>query len=172
MRIQARSGRLILPECVTIHLLSRDASGTLRPSRVHCLPFNVHTFGCRKNNYRLGPFFSDAEGRVVITRELAELSVRDTLDTGLMDYGDICECAPDVEIRNWTSDDIDRCISARQNGWTMLLSGERQIYSSLDELLRRLRAAPRLNQVAAIRDRWDGTRPVVEHQCVFPDATL
>jgi hypothetical protein len=155
-------GNLVLPERVTIQMVNHDG----QPARLYGLPFSVHTCQCRKNNYVLGAFFSDAEGRVVITRELCELSVRDELDTGLMDYGHISECSPDVEIKSWSPDDIDRVIDVRRKTWTMLLSGEQQIYRSLEELLQRLQAAPRLHSVVSLRDRWDGKRLVIDHQCV------
>lgn len=157
---------LVFPEVVTLRLVTPGAAGAEEPLPLAGVVFGVQTFHCRKNNYRLGPFFSDAGGVVVMTREALELSARAELDTGAMDYGDVRECAPDVEIRHWTASEVRRALHARQETWTRLLSGEAELHGSLGALLRRYREAPNhrlADRAAPVRDRWDGSRARVEY---------
>jgi hypothetical protein len=155
---------LVLPEEVTIRLLSEDRT----PFRVPEVIVEIYTSGCRKNNYHLGPFFSDADGVVTITREMLERAASDELATGLMDYGGIGECAPDVAIRPWTKSEVTRAVEAREY-WTSLLPGEAAEYRSIDELIQRYTQAAnhrlRFGGVAP-QDRWDGSRARVEYEYV------
>ena len=156
---------LVLPEQITIHLLLEDRT----PFRVSEVMLLVDTAQCRKNNYHLGPFFSDADGIVRITRSMLEREVRDELETGVMDYGRIDECAPDITIRPWTISEIQRAQRARREIWTSLLPGEALEYRSIDDLLERYARAAnhRLRDSdGAIHDRWDGTRSQVAYEYV------
>jgi hypothetical protein len=157
----------VFPEIVAIRILtSRDDSA--KPLRLAGIAFRVKTFHCRKNDYALGPFFSDGDGVVTITRRALELSASSTLATGIMDYGLPTECGPDVELSHWNGTDISRAQEARRSTWTRALPGEEELYGSLEALLRRLREAPNdsLEDVSPIRDRWDGSRPHVEYRYV------
>jgi hypothetical protein len=134
----------------------------------------IQTAACRKNDYHLGPFFSEADGIVRITRAMLERDVSDTLSTGLMDYGGIEECAPDVAIRAWTPAETARAGEGRREVWTDLLAGEALEYRSIEELIGRFaRSVNHYLRVPedGIRDRWDGSRRRVEYDyVVYPKA--
>jgi hypothetical protein len=155
----------VFPEMVTIRLVTPHGEGT-EPLRLAGIAFRVKTFHCRKNDYNLGPFFSDGDGVVAITSRALALSASSTHATGIMDYGLTVECGADVELVHWSPSDIMRAEEARRLTWTHALPGEEELYGSLEELLRRFREAPndRVDRATPIRDRWDGSRSLVEYQ--------
>ena len=156
---------LILPEEVTIRLLSEDRT----PYRVPEVILGVYTSRCSKSNYRFGPFFSNADGIVTITRAMLDLEVKDHLSTALMDHGAIEDCAPEVTIRVWTALETTRAADARRTTWRILLDSEEPVYNSLEELIDRLvRAAnARLGlRGEELHGSWDGSRSRLEYQYV------
>jgi len=148
---------LILPEVATVKLKT-DMNQDYRVSNII---FSVDTHARHKNDYHLGPFFSDENGVVTITRELLDIYVEAELESGLMDYTHISDCYSLVEIRLWSEDDLERAIKGRQV-WG-LLKREKTLWESSEELIERFRKANNRNLVVPegfnrIRDEWDGGR--------------
>lgn len=90
-------------------------------------------------------------------------------DSGLMDYGHVSECAPTVEIRLLSEDDIHRAIEARKI-WKLLLAGERDRWKSIEQLLNVYKSANNvrllLDQSPAIRDEWDKDGAEYAYSCI------
>lgn len=122
---------LILPERATIQLIDEDNSQVKVPNVL----FAITAFARRKSDFHLSPFATSDTGLATITKKELEAEVAANYDYGLMDYADIAECSPSVEIRLLTDEDIARAVEARKNVWTALLDGERDRWSSLEELL-------------------------------------
>jgi hypothetical protein len=148
---------LILPEIATVKL----KTGMGEDYRVPNIVFSVDTHAWHKNDYRLGPFFSDDNGVVAITRELLDIYVQAELDSGLMDYTRISDCYSMMEIRLWAENDLEEAIKGRQL-WG-LLKREKTLWESPEELIERFRNANNRNLAIAegfsrIRDEWDGSK--------------
>jgi hypothetical protein len=160
----------VFPEAVIVRLLSEDRT----PFRAADVIIGIQTSKCHKNPYHLGPFFSDADGIVTITRAMLESAVSDELSTGIMDYGAIQQCGPEVTIRPWTAAETTGAVRIRRKVWTSFLPGEAQQYRSIEELIDRLaRATNHRLRVAdeGVRDRWDGSRSRFEYEyVVYPKA--
>ncbi|MBI1749681.1 MAG: hypothetical protein HY234_00965 [Acidobacteria bacterium] len=145
---------LLLPNRVTIRLVDRNNC----PVELPDILFSVSTFARRKNDFCLQPFASDLRGIVTITKKDLEAEAAAHHDAGLMDYGHIGECLPSVEIRMLSECDIDRAIEARKV-WKNLLAGERDRWSSVEQLLTLYRNAENGKLLAdrsqPIRDDWN-----------------
>jgi hypothetical protein len=128
------------------------------------IAFTIHVFARHKNDYHLGPFFSDEHGVVTISKELLEISAEAERETGIMDYGSIDECYSLVEIRLCSENDLVRAISARQV-WG-LLGREASVWESKESLIERLKQAHNKSLIVQeglgldrLRDEWkDGMR--------------
>jgi hypothetical protein len=151
---------LVLPSRVTIQLFTSKATAS-RPLRVQGLVFGVRTFARQKNDYHLAPFFSGADGRVVITHDELDIAAHAELQTGLMDYGWLGDSFAYIEIAHWSPDQIARAIEERRL-WG-LIGRERERWKSVDDLTTQLRQAPNAHYrplvapFKPIRDEWDGT---------------
>ena len=148
---------LILPNIATVKL----KTGMGRDYRVPNVVFSVETHARHKNDYDLGPFFSDDHGVVSITREVLDIYVEAELDSGLMDYTHISDCYSLIEIRLWSENDLERAIKGREL-WG-LLKREKTLWESPEELIERFRNANNRNLAVAegvsrIRDEWDGRK--------------
>jgi hypothetical protein len=166
--------RLQLPERVLIRVATRAGPVTARRDVAYGGPplaFGVRTFARVKNDYHLGPFFSD-QGVVRITREELERSVRIELSFGLMDYRPLDECFALVEIAHWSPALVEgaierRATELREGRFFSELEAERwgtpaaYVKRLQDTANRRLAAAIPGAQV--IRDEWDGTAPQREY---------
>ena len=148
---------------MTVRLLSP----TGEPYRCADLLLRVHAIARRKNDFRLGPYPTDADGVARITRADLEAAVGSTLDSGLMDYYRIEDCHSTVQISLWTPDDISRAHNARSTTWTSLLSGELRRWHSMQELLalysRALAATRSLSGLYALDIRAEWTDPSARH---------
>jgi hypothetical protein len=157
---------LILPELATIKLKTLTSQGKYQPAleqdyRVPNIVFSIDTHARHKNDYHLGPFFSDENGVVTITRELLDIQIEATLDSGLMDYTHISDCYSLIEIRLWSENDLERAIEGRRT-WG-LGKREKDLWKSPEELIDAFRAANNRNLVfvdgfSRIRDEWDGSK--------------
>jgi hypothetical protein len=148
---------LILPEIAIVKL----KTGMGQDYRAPNIVFSVDTHARHKNDYHLGPFFSDENGVVTITRELLEIYVEAELESGLMDYTHISDCYSLVEVRLWSENDLGKAIRGRQT-WG-LLKREKALWKSPEELIERFHNANNRNLVIAegfsrIRDEWDGSK--------------
>lgn len=126
--------------------------------------FIVHTFANRKNDFKLGPFATDAEGVVTLVKRdlLAEASAH--YESGLMDYNVIEDCQPVVKIAAMEPQAIDQALLARTNVWKTLLRGESERWTHIEELRNLYRRATNKGILAqAIRVRWDGSANEFEY---------
>ena len=136
------------------------------------LALEVRTFARHKNDYYLGPFFSEGD-RVHITREQLELSVRAHLDMGLMDYVDIRDGFGLVEISYWSPDEVRRAIEYRgpevERG-AFYSEYEARLWSTPSQYVALLQASANLRLPPpiraggfVIRDEWDGRQPTYDY---------
>lgn len=132
---------LILPNVVEIQLMAADRHCASSPLPLAEVIVGVRTYRCRKSNYRLGPFLSDAGGLVRVTREDLRDAVADEDATGVMDYSEIGKCSSEIEIRHWSSSEVEEAARSRREAWTSLLPGEARHYTSIGELVHRLQGA-------------------------------
>jgi hypothetical protein len=158
------SENLILPNRVAIQL-----TGTERvPLAMAGVLFRIQLFARQKNDFRLQPFASDSGGLVTISRKDIEAAVAAKYDSGLMDFHDVNNCFPSVEISLLSQNDIDRAIEARKT-WTSLLKGERDRWTSVKQLLDVYRNANNRRLLSdglpPIRDDWN--KPGVEYSYTF-----
>ena len=151
---------LLIPDKVVLRLFDSEHA----PLRVANVLFIVHTFANRKNDFKLGPFATDAEGVVTIVKRdlLAEASAH--YDSGLMDYDVIENCQPNVEIAAMEPQAIEQALVARTNLWKTLLRGESERWTNIEELRNLYRTAANKGISAqAIRVRWDGSANEFEY---------
>ena len=151
---------LLLPERVVLRLVDPEGE----PLRVANVLFTIHTFAKSKNDFRLGPFASDADGIVTITKRdlLAEAEAH--YDSGLMDYDAVQNCQTVVEIEAMEASGIAKALEARTKIWKRLLRGESERWSSIEDLLNIYRtAANERISVHPIAVRWDGSEMNYEY---------
>jgi len=113
---------LLIPEKVVLRLIDSETCASSCGKRaVHC----PHVCE-QENDFKLGPFATDAEGVVTIVKRdlLAEASAH--YDSGLMDYNVIEDCQPVVEIAPMEPQAIEQALVARTNVWKTLSHGSQQ----------------------------------------------
>ncbi|HEX6718574.1 MAG TPA: hypothetical protein VF088_15815 [Pyrinomonadaceae bacterium] len=120
--------RLHLPKQISIEVVTWTSEFKDVPFTGSPLALEIRTFARSRNDYHLGPFFSDPDGRVMITRALLAASARAQLDWGLMDYAPIDDCFALVEIVHWSADHVQRAIEARSDG--LFSEHERTLWGS------------------------------------------
>lgn len=125
---------LVFPDRVTIHARLVGDEGETRAIGFP-IAFSIRTFARSKNDYHLGPFFSDHTGVLALTRRQLELSAQAKLSSGLMDYASVHDGFPLIEISHFSADDIERAIIARKTHWTDELEGEHELYGSVAKLV-------------------------------------
>jgi hypothetical protein len=163
------------PKRITVQLCTPDAHANWRPAAVRNFAISTRVFARAKNDYDLGPFFSDASGRVIMTEVALRALAAGELESGLMDYYDIVTGSfPLVEITAWSGDRVSRAIEARKL-WGVL-SAERAIWPTKEALLDALGHASnssfQINETvgySSIRDEWDN--PMLERNYelrIFP----
>ncbi len=109
---------------------------TDNPIRTPNIIVSIHFFAIRKNDYYLGPFFSDDNGEIRIDKNILEISAEAELQTGLMDYKGVGECSSLVEIKIASEGEIANLIKGRTL-WG-LVGQEQQLYNTKEELLDRI----------------------------------
>jgi hypothetical protein len=155
--------RIVLPEKVILRLVDRQGHAICFRNVL----FMVHVIATRKNNFTLGPFPSDENGIVTITKGDLLADAAAHYHSGLMDYDRIEDCQPDVKIATMSSQEVDRALESRTKVWTMLLGGEAQRWGSLEELRNVYRTAAN-NTVSAepIAASWNGASSDYEYRVV------
>src|SRR5208282_438506 len=145
---------LLLPDRVAIQLVD---SNKLR-LKIAGVLFRVHLFARTKSDFTLQPFASDGEGIATILKKELEAEVQASYDSGAMDFAHVSSCFPSVEIQLLSVEDIERAVKARKI-WKNLLAGERDRWSSMDQLLNVYRSANNKTffseQSRPIRVKWD-----------------
>ena len=159
---------LILPQKVTIRLVDNRK----QPVSMANVIFGVHLFASRKNDFYLGPYVSNADGFVVITKEDLNHDVEATYSSGLMDYVSVDTCHTLVEIELKTAEDIEKAIHCREKVWPILLKGEAERWGTLKSLLKTYKTSTNKNlkvskEFSHIRDDWDGSRDEYEYDFVI-----
>lgn len=146
---------LVLPNRAEIQMVDKN----LVPIRLAAVLFETRLFARRKNDFILGPFVSDDSGLVVIQKEDLESGIADNYAEDLMGHSRFDGCVPTVQIRILTEDDIRRAVASRRNVWTGLLPGERNRWSTIEQLLTLYEAANnkslRTEHSSPIRCDWN-----------------
>lgn len=170
---------LVLPSSVTIHVVTwtgpiqapRDTPATSRSIAV-----SVQTFARAKNDYHLGPFFSE-NGVIRITRSELERAAAVELDFGLMDYYALAECFSLVEIRAWSAAQVERALGARKAEMKQgrFFSGhDAERWGTPAAYVARLKECGNRNLkdpvLFRVRDEWDGSKRDVEYEYRVPPA--
>ena len=173
--IAMQPGRtIIFPERAVVQLCRVGRSGDWEPYRVAGAIASVRVFARHKNDYDLGPFVSDAEGRITMSGDALRAYAAATVDSGIMDHARVDEAFPFVEIRLWTGRQVSAAIEARQT-WG-LLPAEGELWSSAEAMLGALRSAPnaRFQTVpnagyGIVRDLWDSVGASREYRILVSD---
>jgi hypothetical protein len=158
---------VVFPELATIQLMTGERTRSA-PLRVAGLVFWVQLRAAFKNDYTLGPFVSDADGHVPISREACQAFVDANHDTGVMDYAGIGQCSTHVEIRHLSEEELRAAAQARRTTWTQLLAGEVRLFLAIADLIHLYDAAPNARFAPArepLEAMWDGKvlRPRYEY---------
>src|SRR3989338_1699200 len=93
----------------------------------------VHVFAIKKNDYYLGPYFTDNDGEIHLTNKILQISADAEMETGIMDYRDIKEASPLVEIKILSEEEIGRLKEGRRL-WG-IVGKEAKLYRSAKNLL-------------------------------------
>jgi hypothetical protein len=167
---------LVLPERVRVRVLTWEGPIQAPRERPVSRPIalEVHAFARAKNDFFLGPFFSDA-GVVTITKEALERSAAIHLDFGLMDYHALSECYSMVEIRALSAADVDRAIQARKaelKQGSFFSKHETEWWGSPKDLVGRLKESGNRDLKdpgpIRVRDEWNGSKLDVEYEYRVP----
>jgi hypothetical protein len=151
---------LILPQKVTLRLVNSER----KQLRVPNILFLIHTFANYRNDFELGPFVSDADGVVTITRRELLADADAHYDSGLMDYRAVEDRKDAVEIRAMESQQVEKALDARTRTWTGLLRGEFRRWADIEELRNVYRtAANKRISAQALRVQWNGSQSEVEY---------
>jgi hypothetical protein len=121
------------PNKITIRMID---GMSLNPIKVENILINIHVFAFNKNDYYLGPFFSDSNGEMHLTNKMLEISADAEIETGIMDYKGIRGASPLVEIRILSKEEIDLLKEGR-NLWG-IVGKEADLYRSKKELLKKI----------------------------------
>lgn len=122
--------------------------------KIDNIVISLHLFAMKKNDYYLGPFFSDNKGEIVIDKNMLEISADAELQTGLMDYRNVNECSSLVEIKILSEEEIGRLIEGRSL-WG-IIGREKKLYNSKEELLCKIKSNNnRLIYAQSLRVTWD-----------------
>lgn len=149
---------LIVPEHIEIQLTDLSE----KPIKVENLAIYIKTKARRKNDFRLGPYFSDKNGLIEISKIDFMNEVNATYDSGLMDYSSIETNFPEVEIIPYTKVEIEGMINSRTNIWTSLLNGENERWNSINVLIENLKKSENQNidteKCEMLLSSFDGTQ--------------
>ena len=151
---------LILPQKVTLRLIDLERKQLRAPN----ILFFVYAFANYKNDFDWGPFASDADGVVTMTRQQLLADAEAHYDSGVMDYRSLEDCKEAVEIRAMEPQQVEKALDARTNIWAGLLRGESKRWASIEELRNVYRtAANKRISVQPLRVQWDGSQAELEY---------
>lgn len=150
---------VVFPRRATVQLVMRGRIA--EPVRLGGAVFFLRLFATQKNDYQLGPFVTDDQGRVTIDRETCEHFVAAEHESGLMDYAGIDQCREEIEIRLLRPDEISRAAKSRRTVWRTLLGGEDKVFGSMAALLAVYDQATnsRLTTREPLTCAWNGSEP-------------
>lgn len=150
---------LQLPELTQIQLL--DSTGSLL--ELSGVIVFIKVSARRKNDYFLGPYWSNGEGLIEIRKEDLLHAIEATHDSGLMDYSGINQCHPEVKVVLQNRSDINRIVRNRKTVWKNLLRGEKERFQSMEDLISIYESSPNAEFKLEEEDRfiiatWDGSQ--------------
>ena len=87
----------------------------------------------QKNDYYLGPFFSNKGGECKISEKVLKISAEAVIQSGLMDYVNYELCSGIATIQILTVDEIEKMLKAR-SVWG-IIGKEAELYVSKEHLL-------------------------------------
>lgn len=126
---------MVFPKRLEINIVDEDGKKILLSDVI----LKITMFSLTKNNYPLGPFFSDKDGTVSLTAEVLTVAANSVLDGGLMDYVHYDKCDSKVLVEILDSNDVERLLNARLM-WGVA-KGEELLYSSKEELLKKIKSS-------------------------------
>ena len=126
----------------------------LKPIKIENILINVQVFAINKNDYHLGPYFSDINGQIHLTNKMLRISVDAEMETGIMDYKDIKNASPLVEIKILSKEEI-RLLKEGRKLWG-IAGKEADLYRSKKELLEKIDSSNNYRVLPmSIRVLWD-----------------
>ena len=157
--------KLVMPDKITVRLvkpLQQNFS-------VDNMLLYIKTYAKHKNDFYLGPFVSDKDGIITITKKELDNEITATYESGLMDYSSIENNFAFVELRLYDQDEISKMIESRTKAWTSLLKGEKERWTSLNHLVDTLKKSNNkllllYESTRRIRADFDGTQNEYEFQ--------
>ncbi len=161
---------MVLPDEVTIRVIVWD-HGVVTRYASDPIAIMIRTFARQKADYHLGPFFTDRDGVVKITRGQMLAAVSNVLSYGLMDYVGIEDSFSLVEIAHLSREELQNLNEHYARTWISEDDDIKELYASLKELRRLLGAAANERFVPAWasgrrRDEWDRSAPSREYEYV------
>jgi len=157
--------KFIIPDKVTVKLVKPRQ----QDFPVDHILLYIKTNARHKNDFCLGPFVSDKDGIIKITKADIENEVTATYESGLMDYSNIENCFTFVELRLYEQAEIDKMINIRTKVWTSLLNGENQRWTSINHLIETLKKSNNkhlllYDSTKRLRADFDGAQEEYEFQ--------
>lgn len=154
-----------LPDKITITLI-KQRQQDFPPDNILLY---IKTYARHKNDFYLGPFASDKNGVITITKNDLDNELTATYESGLMDYSSIENSFTFVELRLYDQDEINKMIESRTKAWTSLLVGEKERWTSINHLVDTLKKSNNKHLLLSestkrIRVDFDGTQNEYELQ--------
>jgi len=125
---------ITFPNKINIKIVDSFTHSSIRIPNIIVM---IHIFAMEKNDYHLGPFFSNDNGEIEIDKNTLEILAEAELESGLMDYRSVKECSPLVEIGIISEKDIENLIKGREL-WGVS-KREKELYGSSENLLNRIK---------------------------------
>lgn len=142
---------LKFPKKIKIKLIENF---THKPIEIPNIILSIRVFAIEKNDYFLGPFFSNENGEFEIDKNMLEIFSESELKTGIMDYQKIDDCSPQIEIRIMSIEEITNLLKGREL-WG-LVGRENIFFKTKEELLKRIKKNNNsLVFPQAIKVTWD-----------------
>jgi hypothetical protein len=153
---------VVFPENITLRLQDSKQG----PLRIAGVLLGIRIFAERKNDFFLQPFVTDNDGIVVVSKRELMAEVAAHYDSGLMDYMAVEGAKSVVEVCAVSVAEIQSAIVSRSKIWTSLLAGERERWSSIDELIETYRRATNAKvSIVVVRKEWNGH--TLEDECAL-----
>ncbi|MDD5018796.1 MAG: hypothetical protein PHS61_00020 [Candidatus Omnitrophica bacterium] len=144
---------LKFPNKVKIKIIDELARS---PIRIKNIIIFVHLFAVKKNDYYLGPFFSDINGEIEINRDMLAILAEAELQTGIMDYKSVNECSSLAEINILSREEIENLVKGRSL-WGVI-GREKELYGTKEELLNKINNNNNyLVLPCSLRVNWDNS---------------
>ena len=124
---------MIFPKNLELSILPKDK----KQSMLADIIVSITLFAPKKNDYHLGPFFSDNHGVIKIEEKQLIISAEAVLSSGIMDYCKYSDCSEKVMIEILDSNKLNMLINGR--GIWGITKDEALLYGSKEVLLNRIK---------------------------------